>query len=106
MSLLHLGEQRKSLVAQRFHHGRYCFAARKIIFFSFFSQVSEIRKIIGPIADKFPSLFSDASIQRFLIARNWNTKKAAKMMKETLKWRLEFKPEKIKWVCIIVSIVF
>ncbi|KAF7819207.1 random slug protein 5-like [Senna tora] len=60
-------------------------------------EIGEIRKIIGPIADKFPALFSDASILRYLIARNWNTKKAAKMMRETLKWRLEYKPEKIRW---------
>ncbi|XP_054789157.1 uncharacterized protein LOC129294715 [Prosopis cineraria] len=61
------------------------------------AKIGEIRKIIGPITDKFPALFSDASIQRFLRARNWNVKKSAKMMKETLKWRVEYKPEKIRW---------
>ncbi|KAI4300981.1 hypothetical protein L6164_034304 [Bauhinia variegata] len=61
------------------------------------AKIGEIRKIIGPIADKVPLLFSDASILRFLKARNWSTKKAAKMLKNTLKWRLEFKPEKIRW---------
>ncbi|KAJ7972005.1 random slug protein 5-like [Quillaja saponaria] len=61
------------------------------------AKINEIRKIIGPIADKFPSLCSDASVLRYLRARNWNTKKAAKMLKATLKWRLEYKPEKIQW---------
>ncbi|GMY19987.1 phosphatidylinositol transfer protein 3-like [Fagus crenata] len=61
------------------------------------TKINEIRKMIGPIADKLPTLCSDASILRFLRARNWNTKKAAKMLKDTLKWRLEYKPEKIRW---------
>ncbi|GAV57485.1 CRAL_TRIO domain-containing protein/CRAL_TRIO_N domain-containing protein [Cephalotus follicularis] len=60
-------------------------------------KVNELRKMIGPIADKLPVLCSDASMTRYLRARNWNTKKAAKMLKETLKWRLEYKPEKIRW---------
>ncbi|KDP39616.1 hypothetical protein JCGZ_02636 [Jatropha curcas] len=61
------------------------------------AKINDVRKIIGPIADKPPTLCSDASILRYLRARNWNTKKAAKTLKETLKWRLEFKPEKIRW---------
>ncbi|KAJ1392379.1 CRAL/TRIO, N-terminal domain [Sesbania bispinosa] len=61
------------------------------------AKIGEVRKIIGPIADKFPTMCSDASVLRFLIARNYNTKKAAKMLKGTIKWRLEFKPEKIRW---------
>ncbi|KAJ8763133.1 hypothetical protein K2173_025518 [Erythroxylum novogranatense] len=60
-------------------------------------KINEVRKIIGPVAEKFPVLCSDASISRYLRARNWNTKKAVKMLKETLKWRLQFKPEKIRW---------
>ncbi|XP_061352540.1 uncharacterized protein LOC133297418 [Gastrolobium bilobum] len=61
------------------------------------AKIGEVRKIIGPILDKFPALCSDASVLRFLRARNYNAKKAAKMLKGTMKWRLEFKPEKIKW---------
>ncbi|XP_057948443.1 uncharacterized protein LOC131144080 isoform X3 [Malania oleifera] len=60
-------------------------------------KINDIRKLIGPIADKLPALCSDASISRYLRARNWNTKKASKMLKETLKWRLDYKPEKIRW---------
>ncbi|KAL8095130.1 hypothetical protein AgCh_036547 [Apium graveolens] len=59
--------------------------------------ISEIKKQIGPAADKYPTLFSDASILRFLRARNWNTRKATKMMKDAFKWQLDFKPEKIRW---------
>ncbi|XWS58612.1 hypothetical protein CRYUN_Cryun08bG0049400 [Craigia yunnanensis] len=61
------------------------------------TKVDDVRKLIGPIADKLPVLCSDASISRYLRARNWSTKKASKMLKETLKWRLQYKPEKIRW---------
>ncbi|KAA8516297.1 hypothetical protein F0562_016590 [Nyssa sinensis] len=64
-------------------------------------KIEEVRKLIGPLADKFPTLFSDASILRYLRARNWNTKKASKMLKETLKWRMEYKPETIRWEDIV-----
>ncbi|KAB2049454.1 hypothetical protein ERO13_A13G159900v2 [Gossypium hirsutum] len=61
------------------------------------AKIDDVRKLIGPVVDKLPVLCSDASILRFLRARNWNTKKASKMLKETLKWRLQYKPEAIRW---------
>ncbi|KAL6525562.1 hypothetical protein OROHE_015869 [Orobanche hederae] len=61
------------------------------------AKINEVRKLIGPVANKVPCQCSDASILRFLRARNWSAKRAAKMMKETLKWRIEYKPEKIRW---------
>ncbi|KAK8520085.1 hypothetical protein V6N12_004047 [Hibiscus sabdariffa] len=61
------------------------------------AKIDDVRKLIGPVADKLPVLCSEASILRFLRARNWNTKKASKMLKETLKWRLQHKPEAIQW---------
>ncbi|KAH9706571.1 CRAL-TRIO domain-containing protein [Citrus sinensis] len=61
------------------------------------AKINEVRKIIGPIADKYPVLCSDESISRYLRARNWHTKKASKMLVESVKWRLEYKPEKIVW---------
>ncbi|XVE62442.1 hypothetical protein DITRI_Ditri06bG0118500 [Diplodiscus trichospermus] len=60
-------------------------------------KIDDVRKLIGPIADKLPVLCSDASVSRYLRARNWSTKKASKMLKETLKWRLQYKPEPIRW---------
>ena len=65
-----------------------------------FSQINEVRKLIAPLSDKLPNFCTDASISRYLQARNWNTEKASKMLKETLKWRLEYKPEAIHWVCM------
>ncbi|MED6122559.1 hypothetical protein PIB30_040863 [Stylosanthes scabra] len=61
------------------------------------AKTDEVKKMIGPVASKFPVMCSDASIQRYLRARKYNTKKAAKMLKNSLKWRLEYKPEMIKW---------
>ncbi|XP_019429248.1 PREDICTED: random slug protein 5-like [Lupinus angustifolius] len=61
------------------------------------AKIGEVKKIIGPIVDKFPSLYSDASVLRYLKAGKYSTKKAAKMLKRTIKWRFEFKPEKIRW---------
>lgn len=61
-------------------------------------QINEVRKLIGPQSGKLALYCSDASIARYLRARNWNVKKAVKMLKASLKWRLEYKPEEIRWV--------
>nr|GLL48060.1 random slug protein 5-like [Ipomoea trifida] len=60
-------------------------------------KIDEVRKLIGPLSGKLALYCSDASISRYLRARNWNVKKAVKMLKATLKWRLEYKPENIRW---------
>ncbi|RWR75854.1 random slug protein 5 isoform X4 [Cinnamomum micranthum f. kanehirae] len=39
-------------------------------------KINEVRKLIGPLSNKLPNFCSDASILRYLKARNWNTKKA------------------------------
>lgn len=59
--------------------------------------------MIGTTAlpEKLSIYCSDASLARHLRARNWNVKKATKMLKDTLKWRSEYKPEEIRWVCRI-----
>ncbi|KAA8522498.1 hypothetical protein F0562_013141 [Nyssa sinensis] len=60
-------------------------------------KINEVRRLVGPLPDKLSVYCSDASISRHLRARNWNVKKATKMLKETLKWRLAYKPEEIRW---------
>ncbi|KAM3305471.1 phosphatidylinositol transfer protein 3 isoform X1 [Capsicum chacoense] len=60
-------------------------------------QIDEMRKLIGPLSGKLALYCSDASISRYLTARSWNVKKAAKMLKTTLKWRFDYKPEEIRW---------
>ncbi|KAJ0087100.1 hypothetical protein Patl1_08493 [Pistacia atlantica] len=61
------------------------------------AKINEVRKLLGPLSDRSSIYCSDASISRYLTARNWNVKKATKMLKETLKWRAEYKPEEIRW---------
>ncbi|XWS21536.1 hypothetical protein CRYUN_Cryun30bG0062600 [Craigia yunnanensis] len=61
------------------------------------AKINEIRRLIGPLPEKLAIYCSDAAIVRYLTARNWNVKKATKMLKETLKWRAEYKPEEIRW---------
>ncbi|XXG61243.1 hypothetical protein AAC387_Pa04g2950 [Persea americana] len=60
-------------------------------------KIKEIRRSLGQLSDKLSIYCSDASISRYLRARNGNVKKATKMLKETLKWRFEYKPEEIRW---------
>lgn len=58
-----------------------------------------MRTLLGPLNEKSSEYCSDATITRYLAARNGHVKKAAKMLKETLKWRMQYKPEEIRWVC-------
>ncbi|CAN4116318.1 unnamed protein product [Withania somnifera] len=60
-------------------------------------KIDEMRKLIGPLSGKLALYCADASISRYLVARSWNVKKAAKMLKATLKWRFDYKPEEIRW---------
>ncbi|ONK60745.1 uncharacterized protein A4U43_C08F22110 [Asparagus officinalis] len=61
------------------------------------NKVEEVKALLGPLPDKFSRYCSDACIRRYLTARSWNVRRATKMLKGTLKWRLENKPEEIRW---------
>ncbi|KAF8024895.1 hypothetical protein BT93_F1903 [Corymbia citriodora subsp. variegata] len=63
------------------------------------AKINEVRRLIGTAAlpEKLSIYCSDASLARHLRARNWNVKKATKMLKDTLKWRSGYKPEEIRW---------
>ncbi|CAL0327380.1 unnamed protein product [Lupinus luteus] len=61
------------------------------------AKINEVRRLIGPLSDKESVYCSDASISRYLRSRNWNVKKATQMLKLSLKWREEYKPEEIRW---------
>ncbi|PHU20288.1 hypothetical protein BC332_11439 [Capsicum chinense] len=99
--------------------------------FSIFNLIDEMRKLIGPLSGqlalyccasayqimsyflvlnfelaKYIKLMPDASISRYLTARSWNVKKAAKMLKTTLQWRFDYKPEEIRWVLIFFFTIF
>ncbi|GJM86870.1 hypothetical protein PR202_ga02769 [Eleusine coracana subsp. coracana] len=62
------------------------------------SKIGKVRAALGQLSGKSALYCSDASIARYLIARNWDVKKATKMLKKTLKWRSEYKPDEIRWV--------
>ncbi|EAY87552.1 hypothetical protein OsI_08963 [Oryza sativa Indica Group] len=61
------------------------------------SKIGEVRAALGQLSGKAALYCSDASIARYLVARNWEVKKATKMLKKTLKWRSEYKPDEIRW---------
>ncbi|KAK8304781.1 hypothetical protein V6Z12_D03G016300 [Gossypium hirsutum] len=65
--------------------------------FCFLFRVSELRTAIGPLSGRSAKYCTDACLRRYLEARNWNVDKAKKMLEETLKWRLTYKPEEIRW---------
>ncbi|XP_045803362.1 phosphatidylinositol transfer protein 3-like [Trifolium pratense] len=60
-------------------------------------KIIEVRKLLGTLSDKESVYCSDASISRYLKSQNWNVKKASQMLKQSLKWRKEYKPEEIRW---------
>lgn len=56
-----------------------------------------VEKIQKHRPNEFSRYCSDASISRYLRARNWNVKKAVKMLEASLIWRTNYKPEEIRW---------
>lgn len=59
-------------------------------------KIDQVRALLGQLPPKLSLYCSDPCISRYLCARNWNVKKATKMLKMTLKWRAEYKPEDIR----------
>ena len=57
-----------------------------------------LEKIKQQRPDEFSRFCSDDSVSRYLRARNWNVKKAVKMLETSLIWRMNYKPEEIRWV--------
>ncbi|AQK84815.1 uncharacterized protein LOC100193404 [Zea mays] len=66
-------------------------------------RVNEVRELLGDLPTEMPNFLSDATIRRFLRARNWSTMKATKSLKEATSWRRQYKPEKIRWESIADS---
>ncbi|CAL9215886.1 unnamed protein product [Arabidopsis halleri] len=63
----------------------------------YLNKTHEVKTLLGPLTEKSSEFCSDAAITRYLAARNGHVKKATKMLKETLKWRAQYKPEEIRW---------
>lgn len=60
-------------------------------------RVAQLREAMGELSGRASIFCTDDCFHRYLRARNWNVKKAEKMLRETLKWRATYKPEEIKW---------
>ncbi|KAK9757544.1 hypothetical protein RND81_01G169300 [Saponaria officinalis] len=60
-------------------------------------KIDEVRSAVSPLPGKLNSYCSDALISRYLQTQNWNVQKATKMLRDSLKWRSEYKPDEIQW---------
>ncbi|XP_062179259.1 SEC14 cytosolic factor-like [Phragmites australis] len=60
-------------------------------------KINEVRELLGDLPSEMPRFLSDSTIRRFLRARNWSPVQAAKTLKEAVKWRRQYKPDKIRW---------
>ncbi|KAL5713476.1 hypothetical protein ACHQM5_015547 [Ranunculus cassubicifolius] len=60
-------------------------------------KVKKLKASIGPVSGRSLQYCTDASLRRYLRARNWNVDHAKKMLEESLKWRSTYKPEEIRW---------
>ncbi|XP_006654183.1 phosphatidylinositol transfer protein 3-like isoform X2 [Oryza brachyantha] len=60
-------------------------------------KIVEVRELLGSLTEEMPEFLSDATIRRFLRARNWSTEQATKSLQETVKWRRQYRPETICW---------
>ena len=65
-------------------------------------QVKQLRAALGPLEGRAAIFVTESCLNRYLRARNWDLKKAEKMLQSTLKWRAAYKPEEIKWVSRIL----
>jgi len=66
-------------------------------------QINKVRELLGELPTEMPGFLSDATIRRFLHAKNWSVVQATKTLKEAVKWRRQYKPEKICWVSIVIA---
>mmetsp|Transcript_33152 Transcript_33152/g.98674 ORF Transcript_33152/g.98674 Transcript_33152/m.98674 type:complete len:293 (-) Transcript_33152:239-1117(-) len=62
--------------------------------------VEKLKKEVAPLVEQHACLklfCREHTYVRYMRARSWNLQKATKMLLETLKWRLEYKPHLIRW---------
>ncbi|XP_066367304.1 uncharacterized protein [Miscanthus floridulus] len=61
------------------------------------AKINEVRELLGDLPTEMPGFLTDSTIRRFLRTRNWSTVQATKALKETVKWRRQYRPDKIRW---------
>ncbi|CAI5462002.1 unnamed protein product [Closterium sp. Yama58-4] len=64
------------------------------------TPVKELRASLGPLPKHARIFCSDACLRRYLRARNWHVQRAERMLRNTLKWRDQCRPEEIRWVLL------
>lgn len=60
-------------------------------------KVKQLRAALGLLEGREAIFVSESCLHQYLRARNGDVKKAERMLRNTLKWRAEYKPEEIKW---------
>ncbi|CAD6272480.1 unnamed protein product [Miscanthus lutarioriparius] len=60
------------------------------------AKINEVRELLGDLPTEMPGFLTDSTIRRFLRTRDWSTVQATKALKETVKWRRQYRPDKIR----------
>ncbi|NP_001141276.1 uncharacterized LOC100273365 [Zea mays] len=58
-------------------------------------MINEVRELLRPA--EMPGFLTDSTVRRFLHARSWSAAQATKAVKETVKWRRQYRPDEIRW---------
>ncbi|WVZ59027.1 hypothetical protein U9M48_009236 [Paspalum notatum var. saurae] len=58
-------------------------------------KIDDVREQLCDLTTEMPGFLSDRTISRFLGAKNGSTAKATKALKDAVKWRRQYKPDKI-----------
>ncbi|GJP73220.1 hypothetical protein CLOP_g3959 [Closterium sp. NIES-67] len=61
------------------------------------AKVNELLASLCPLPKRAQIFCTDACLRRYLRARNWNVQRAERMVRDTLRWRDECRPEEIQW---------
>lgn len=61
------------------------------------ARVKDLRTVLGPLSGRALQYANDGCLRRYLRARNWNVKKAEKMLRDSFAWRATYKPEELRW---------
>ena len=63
-------------------------------------KIKHLRERVSDVVVPLPALhrwLSDITLLRYLRARGWNLDRAEEMLRKTLAWRIEVRPDEIRW---------
>uniref|UniRef100_A0A0D9VYF0 CRAL-TRIO domain-containing protein n=1 Tax=Leersia perrieri TaxID=77586 RepID=A0A0D9VYF0_9ORYZ len=67
------------------------------------AKINELRAALGHLSSSSEKYCTEACLRRYLEARSWNVDKSRKMLEESIKWRIAYKPEDTRWPDISVE---